>query len=148
MSAADVVQEQPADPFTIERPLRVVADTRIGEQIGEVMPEAELRVVAVGVLEALDREESFDALCQRLEPIDALLKQGKIRVGTAGGSTGECGGDCQCYKRAAHARILYRDSRCLALNSTGSRNWLASCSSCDRSVLTTGMRCLPWPPIR
>jgi hypothetical protein len=48
-----------------------VTDAAIGKEIGEVVPQPELRVVAVGMLEPFDRADGFDALRQSLEPIDA-----------------------------------------------------------------------------
>ena len=76
---------------------------RVGEEIREVVPQAQLRVVAVGVLQALDRRDGFDALRQRLEPIDALLQRGQVGVGASGDcSRGARGGDGECRERAAH----------------------------------------------
>jgi hypothetical protein len=43
----------------------------IGEEVREVVPQTQLRIVAVGVLKALDRRDRFDALGQHLEPGNA-----------------------------------------------------------------------------
>ena len=80
---ADLLQEERANPFAIERALRVVTDAGVGEEVREVVPQTQLRVVAVGVLEALDRRDGFDALRQRLEPIDALLQRGQVGIGAS-----------------------------------------------------------------
>src|SRR6266853_6615864 len=78
-SASDLLQEQRANPLAIERALRVVPDAGVGEEVREVMPQTQLCVMAVGVLEALDRRDGFDALGQRLEQIDALLQRRERR---------------------------------------------------------------------
>ena len=89
LPASDLLQEERANPFAIERALGVVTDAGVGEEVREVVPQTQLRVVAVGVLQALDRRDAFDALRQRLEPIDALLqpldfargRRGEIGIG-------------------------------------------------------------------
>ena len=68
---SDLFQKERANPLAVERALRVVTDAGVGEEVREVVPQTQLRVVAVGVLEALDRRDRFDALGQRLEPVDA-----------------------------------------------------------------------------
>src|SRR4030095_3399859 len=67
----------------IEGALRVVTDARVGKEIGEVMPQTQFGVMAVGMLKPFDRRDGFDTLRQRLEPIDALLQRGEIGVGVA-----------------------------------------------------------------
>ena len=64
----DLFQKERANPLAIEIALRVVTDAGVGEEVREVVPQTKLSVVAVGVLEALDRRDRFDALGQRLEP--------------------------------------------------------------------------------
>ena len=83
LPASDILQEERANPFAIERALRVVTDAGVGEEVREVVPQAQFRVVAVGVLESLDCGDGFDPLRQRVESIDALLQQGQIRIGAA-----------------------------------------------------------------
>ena len=68
---SDLLQKERANPLAVQRALRVVTDAGVGEKIREVVPQTELCVVAVGVLEALDRREGFDAFGQRLEPGNA-----------------------------------------------------------------------------
>ena len=82
-STSDFFQEERSNPLAIEVALRVVSDARISEEVREVVPQAQLRVVAVGVLEALDRREGFNALRQRLEAIDAPLQR-LNRIGLPG----------------------------------------------------------------
>jgi hypothetical protein len=71
--------------------------------------------VAVGVLQALDRRDRFDALRERLEPLDALLQRGEVGVGAPNdGAGGAPDDDGQRRNGAArdqggHARELYRE---------------------------------------
>jgi len=65
-------EKERADPFAIEVAGGIVTAAGVGKEIREVVPQTELRVVAVGVLKTLDRRERFDALQQRLEAIDAF----------------------------------------------------------------------------
>ena len=53
--ASDLLEEERANLFAVERARRVVTDAGVGEEIGEIVPQAQLGVVAVGVLETLDR---------------------------------------------------------------------------------------------
>jgi fructose-specific phosphotransferase system IIC component len=39
---SDLFQEERANPLAIERALRVVPDAGVGEEVGEVMPQAQL----------------------------------------------------------------------------------------------------------
>ena len=80
---ADLFDEEVPNPLAIERALRVVADAGVGEEIREVVPQPQLRVVAVGVLQPLDRRDRFHALRQRLEPVHALLQRRQVGIGTA-----------------------------------------------------------------
>jgi hypothetical protein len=59
-----------------------MTDAAVGEEIREVVPQTELRVMTIGVLQTLDRRDGFDPLSERLEPIDALLQQPRVRIGT------------------------------------------------------------------
>src|SRR5262245_24525413 len=106
LSAADVLQEERTNAFAIEIALRVVTDAGVGEEIREVVPQPELCIVAIGVLQSLDRGDRLDTLRERLEPIDALLETGEIGVRSlkAGLETrlyDQRERDDQCRKRAA-----------------------------------------------
>ena len=112
-AASDLFQEERANSLAIERALRVITDARVGEEVREVVPQAKLRVVAVGMLEALDRRDGFDALRQRLEPIDALLQRGQVGIGASGGHARDVPGCCDGQRRErtahdepGHARLL------------------------------------------
>jgi hypothetical protein len=70
-----------------------VSDARISEEIREVVPQAQLCVVAVGMLKALDRRDRFDARGQRFETINAPLEGGQPRVRAL----------CACPERSGRA---------------------------------------------
>jgi len=74
LPASDILQEECANPFAIECALCVVTDAGVGEEVSEVVPQAQFRVVTVGMLESLDCGDGFDPLRQRVESIDALLQ--------------------------------------------------------------------------
>jgi hypothetical protein len=100
-SASDLLQKERSNPLAIERALRLAPDARVGEEIGDVVPQPQLGVVAVGMLKTFDRREGFDALSQRVESIESLLKERKVRVGTADDDgRGACGGNGECDERA------------------------------------------------
>ena len=114
LPASNLLQKERANPFAIERAGRVVADAGIGEEVCEVVPQSELRVMSVGVLEALDRRDGFDTLDQRLEPIDARGQAGiGASNGDASGKHNASGYEGQRHERAAqgepgHAWLLER----------------------------------------
>jgi hypothetical protein len=74
---ADLLEEQLRDRVLADEVAgRVVADCVRGEEIGEVVPQPEFRVVAVRVLEPLDRADRLRLLDASLEPVDTLVEHG------------------------------------------------------------------------
>ena len=71
----DLLDEQLADLFPAKIALRVMTDRRVREQVGEIVPEPKLRIVAVRVLEALDRANGLEPFRENGGRSDALLER-------------------------------------------------------------------------
>jgi hypothetical protein len=57
LPAAHLLEEQLPDGFAVQIACGIVGNRVLGEEVGEIVPEPELDVVAVGVLQTLDRAE-------------------------------------------------------------------------------------------